>query len=216
MNPELRLDVGDVLHLQSVGDEQGLRYAVKVIGYLGGESLLVTTPRTRAGVALVREGQPFHVRVLVDSRVYGFTTHVLKSNGRPYPYLHLSYPRELQSVVVRAAPRAEANVIAAIRHKSRDDPATARLLDISTTGARLSAPAPIGEMSDEIDIAVRLKIGDLEEYLRLSARIRRVQVVDAAEGKPEGATHLYGVEFQDLPQPTRLALYAYVYSRLAE
>ena len=163
MNPELRLDVGDVMHLQAVSEEQGLRYAVKVIGYLPGESLLVTAPRTRAGVVLTREGQPFHVRVLVDSRVYGFTTHVLKSNGRPYPYLHLSYPRELQSVVVRKAPRAVADVIVSIRQKSRDEPATARLLDISTTGARLSAPTSIGQMNDEIDIAVRLTIGDLEE-----------------------------------------------------
>jgi c-di-GMP-binding flagellar brake protein YcgR len=215
MNPELRLDVGDVMHLQAVSEEQGLRYAVKVIGYLPGESLLVTAPRTRAGVVLTREGQPFHVRVLVDSRVYGFTTHVLKSNGRPYPYLHLSYPRELQSVVVRKAPRAVADVIVSIRQTSRDEPATARLLDISTTGARLSAPTPIGQMNDEIDIAVRLTIGDLEEYLRLPSCIRRVQV-DAPEGKPDAPLHLYGVEFQPLPQPVRLALYAYVYSRLAE
>jgi c-di-GMP-binding flagellar brake protein YcgR len=210
----LRVDVGDVLHLQPVDDDQAPRYAVKVIGYLVGESLLVTAPRTRSGVVLVREGQPFTARVLVDSRVFGFTTHVLKSNARPYPYLHLAYPRELESVVVRKAPRARADLIVSVRLKGRDQPVTARLVDISTTGARFSSMRSIGALDDEVDVAVRLTIGEIEEYVRLPGVIRR-EHAEIREDGDEAPVHYYGVEFRGLTQPAQLALYAYVYSRLA-
>jgi c-di-GMP-binding flagellar brake protein YcgR len=213
-HPELQVDVGDVLQLQPVDGERELRYAVKVIGYLPGESLIVTAPRTRSGLILVREGQPFTVRVLVDSRIYGFTTHVLKSNARPYPYLHLSYPRELESVVVRKATRATTDLIVSIRRTEGEPPTTARLLDISTTGARFSASREVGELEEEIDIAVRFTIGELEEYVRLPSRIRRKQR-EEAEDRAGAPAWVYGVEFGSLPPATRLAVYAYVYSRLA-
>jgi len=213
--PSLRVDVGDVLHLQPIDEEQGTRYTVKVIGYLVGESLLVTTPRTRAGVILVREGQPFTARVLVENRVYGFGTHVLKSNARPYPYLHLAYPRELESVVVRKAPRAHTDLIVSVRVQGREQPVTGRLVDVSTTGARFSATERVAGLNEEVDLAVRLTIGEIEEYLRLPCLIRREQVEGREDGL-EAPSYLYGVEFHGLPQPSRLALYAFVYSRLAQ
>jgi hypothetical protein len=108
-----------------------------------------------------------------------------------------------------------ADLIVSVRLKGQDETATARLVDISTTGARFAAPAPIGQVNEEIDISVRLTIGDIEEYVRLPGYIRRQQV-EAPEGQPDAFVYYHGVEFRPLPSPVRLALYAYVYSRLAE
>jgi c-di-GMP-binding flagellar brake protein YcgR len=212
--PDLRVDVGDVLHLQSADSERPARFAVRIIGYLTGKSLLVTAPATQAGLVLLREGQPFTVRVLVDNRVWGFATRVLKSNARPYPYVHLAYPRELESVVVRKSPRASTDLIVSVRRAGEDEPLTARMLDISINGTRVWSADSLGAVGDLLDLAVRLTIGELEEYLRLPARIRREQS-DPGVGGAGPPGHLYGLEFEAPPAHARLALYAYVYGRLA-
>ena len=95
-----QLQIGDVLQLQFVPPSEIMdRYAATLIGYLPGQSLIITTPRKQGNPILVREGQAFTVRMLQGSNVFGFNARVLKISSKPFPYLHLAYPAEVANPV---------------------------------------------------------------------------------------------------------------------
>ena len=210
----LRLNVGDTLQLQPV--ESPTRYSVRVIGFLPGHSLVVTTPRRDTNVLLIREGQSFAARMLVKDRVCAFTTSVIKVSARPYPYLHLTYPEVMESVIVRKAPRARTYAIASARNRASDTYLSGHLVDMSITGARLACPSELGAVGDTVELVVQVQVGDLEESLLLAANIRNEQQEAPADDSPDAARFSYGLEFQTVGGRDALALYAFVYSRLAE
>ena len=86
VNPEikknngLKLNAGDTLQMQYVGDQAKARYYVRLIGYLPGQSLIVTTPRSEGKIMLVREGQGFVIRLLAGNAVFGFASQLPKRN----------------------------------------------------------------------------------------------------------------------------------------
>ncbi len=211
---DLKLQIGDTLQLQFVGDDPNRRYYTRVIGYLPGKSLIITTPKRDGKVMMVREGQAAVARLASGNAVYAFNARVLSSTVKPYPYLHLSYPKELEHIVVRRAHRTRANLVGTVQSEGADDKTPSRsanIVDISTTGALLMCPERLGEADDLITISVRLTVGDVTEYLTLPAVIRNVR-----EDKSEGgrSTFAHGVEFQILDQHDSVVLHGYVYERL--
>lgn len=212
---ELELQTGDNLQLQFVGDERDRRYNTRVIGYLPGQSLLVTTPRRDNKIMLIREGQPVVIRMLSGDSVYAFTSQVLCTCSKPYPYLHLGYPKQLERIVVRKAQRARADLIISVyrgRQESDDrDPKSAVMLDISTTGSLLRSTAFIGEVGADVRLATRINIGTVQSYLSIPGAIRNVR----EERSDDGRTLYYtGVEFQVTEKQDIILLHGFVYERL--
>jgi c-di-GMP-binding flagellar brake protein YcgR len=161
---DLKLQVGEAIYLQSRDSEVGRRLQVKVIGYLPGHSLVVTTPRVKDKVMIMREGQPFVVRVMVGNRIVGFTTTLLRSCARPYPYLHLSYPEEMEQITVRKAQRVSVKLFTALKNDNPDfqfeKPRPATIVDISTSGALMVCAEQLGEVGDKVLLNCALKIAD--------------------------------------------------------
>ncbi len=62
----------------------------------------------------MRVGHTYILRVFSGRSAFAFTTHILKSLHTPYPYLHLAYPREVRSLIVRKGDRAKVKLICAI------------------------------------------------------------------------------------------------------
>lgn len=209
---ELELQVGDTLQLQFVGDER--RYNARVIGYLSNQSLVVTTPRRDNKVMLIREAQPVVVRTLSGNSVYAFTTQVLCSCSKPYAYLHLGYPKQLERIVVRKAQRARAEQIISVLagHEGRDaDPKSAVMVDISTTGSLLRSTAPLGEVGAAIRLSTRVNIAAMQAHLAIPSAIRNVREERGADGR---TLYYTGVEFQAREQQDLILLHAFVYERL--
>ncbi|MGD8937672.1 MAG: flagellar brake protein, partial [Thiogranum sp.] len=71
---DLKMQVGETLQLQPRDGEDSRRMQVRLIGYLPGASLLVTTPKVGDKVMIVREGQPYVVRMMIGNRIVGFAT----------------------------------------------------------------------------------------------------------------------------------------------
>ena len=223
VNPEikknngLKLNAGDTLQMQYVGDQAKARYYVRLIGYLPGQSLIVTTPRSEGKIMLVREGQGFVIRLLAGNAVFGFAASVLRVSARPYPYLHLSYPKEIESTVIRNAHRVATKLIASIQNvepeKAHDKPKPAVIIDMSTTGAMVTATQPLGEKGDTLTVGVRLTVGGIEHFLTLPVQIRRIDV--ASQAKDAGsAGYTYGLEFQIIDEADKLVLHGFVYEQL--
>ncbi len=214
---ELKFHVGDTLQLQFAASEARNRYYVKVIGYLGGQSLLVTTPRSEGRVLLVREGQPFIVRLLSGNRVVAFSTSVLRTCNRPYPYLHLNYPSEVEQTVVRKAERVRVRLVASVENddpgRGFESPRPAVLSDLSTSGARARSSRPLGAVGDLLTVKFQFPVGEMVQSLRVPAVIRSVQGEEGAEETTDN--YHYGLEFQIVEPQDTLALHGFVYEQIA-
>lgn len=212
---DLKLNVGDVLQVQFVGQEQR-KYAAKVIGYLPCASLVITTPRIEGKVMLVREGQPLIVRMLSGNTCYGFNSHIIHSSMRPYPHLHLAYPDEMESIVVRKAIRVQTDLTVAVSHPAPNDPtqsrdSRARILDISTAGAFVVSEAGLGEAGELITMTARVPIAGTEKYLRMPAIIRSAKQTGTEQDRRQ---FQYGVEFQLIEHMDTILLHGYVFEQM--
>lgn len=213
---QLKLQVGDALQLQTMGDTEKLRFHVRLIGYLPGHSLVVTAPRVEGKVALVREGQTYAVRLMVGNRVVGFTSRVLRTNMRPYPYVHLSYPDDVESIVVRRAPRVKVAIVCAVRGmvdgEAVEPSRAATMVDLSVSGTLLKGTQKIAEVGSRVQISARFEAGSVTRDIRLQGSVANLNVAEDDNGRP---VYLQGVEFVDLDEQADLILHAFLYEHLS-
>ncbi|NTV10325.1 MAG: flagellar brake protein [Zoogloea sp.] len=209
----IRLEIGDTLQLQSQAEGASVRYYVKLIGYLKGKSVVVTTPVVDGKVALIREGQAFVVRMFSGKSVYAFPASVFKVVNTPYPHLHLTYPGQVRGLVVRRGARARVNVIAAVQDaEARSHAAT--IVNLSTGGALLLAKSPLGVKDDVITVKFRVIVSDVEKFITVQAIIRAIHSATHEDGDLVYMHH--GVQFLDVEHSEQVTLAAYVYQRLFE
>lgn len=211
---QLDLKIGDTLQLQFVAEDEHRHYS-RVIGYLQGHSVLVTTPRRNGRIILVRESMPVVVRTLSGGSVYGFTSRVLCACMKPYPYLHIGYPHDLERIVVRKAERAKADLIVSVQPQVPEErevePKSAVLVDISTSGAQMRANEALGEEGELITVSAKLMVAGIENYLNVPALIRSVRLHKNASG---GTCYFHGLEFQLLEKQDIVLLHGFVYEKL--
>ncbi len=216
---ELKLQVGETIQLQPRDGEDSRRLHGKIIGYLPGASLLVTTPRSRDKVMIIREGQPFVVRMMMGNRIVGFTSTVLRSCARPYPYLHLSFPEEMEQIVVRKAQRVPVKLFASLKNENPDfqseKPHSATVVDISTTGAMLVADEQLGEVDDKVVLTSVLKFAGAEKMLSIPAFLRNVHA-DHTPGAMQEVNYYHGLEFAIEDQQDVLTLHGFVYENIVK
>ena len=215
---DLKIHVGDPLQLQPRDGDDARRMHVKVIGYLPGGSLLVTTPKVKDKVMIIREGQPFVVRTMVGNRIVGFTTTVLRSCARPYPYLHLAYPEEMEQITVRKAQRVPVKLFASLKNDNpafkAEKPHPASIVDISTSGALLLSGRQLGEVGDEVTLNCAFKVAGVEKLLTIASLIRNVHVEHSDDFGQD--TYFHGLEFNLKDKQDALALHGFVYEQIVK
>lgn len=212
----LALEIGSILQLQFLTDESNTRHYVKVIGYLQDRSVLVTTPQVQGKLMMVREGQAIAVRSLSGSNVLAFTTAVISSHVKPYPYLHLVYPKQLQAIAVRKAQRVSCRTTAVVRHCGPEALESAAppeafpvdVEDMSTTGALLISEAKLGEVKNLLTVEMKLHISEVEEELVIVAVIRNIRERKDDDGNV--LEFLHGVEFQFADRQESIMLHAFI------
>lgn len=210
--------IGDVLQLQHAPPSENMdRYAVKLVGYLPGQSLVISTPRKQGKAILVREGQAFTVRLLQGSNIFGFVAKVLAVFSKPYPHLHLAYPEDVESAVVRNAPRVPAKLSATVHNPKDkiDNPQghQALVVDLSSTGARLIYQERLGEVGDLLQITVNLEVCGGSDRLQLFGAIRNIRESDGIE---EHLDFMHGIQFAGLNRFQQLLLCSFVLGQISK
>lgn len=205
----LKLMPGDTLQLQPLLEGQVERWSVRVIGQMKPKSLLVSAPMVDGKLIFIKDGQTYLVRAFSGLNVCAFKAKVLKSQLQPYPYLHLSWPDSVQAMRIRKAMRAPAAIIVAV-HDSEEGRQTGagKFVDISVGGGKLMSMAQLGHKEDTLWLSFKVKLGDMEEYVKTSAVIRTVGEETDDQGKTMKA---FGVQFGELSQSQRLIIMNLVY-----
>lgn len=208
----IKLMPGDALQLQPMLEGQTERFTVHVIGVMKPRSVLVTMPLVEGKLIFVRDGQTYLVRAFSGLNVCAFKARVLKSQLQPFPYLHLSYPDSVQAMRIRKAMRAPASIIVAVQQSEEGKQIGAgKLVDISVGGAKMFSPMKLGEKGDALWLSFKVKLGDMEEYVKTPVVIRSIGEEDDDQGKRMKS---FGIQFGELGQSQRLIIMNLVYQHL--
>jgi len=215
----LNLPVGATVQLQLDAAGEHARHMVRVIGYLPGGSLVVTTPVLKGKVQIVREGQKFNVRMLRGDSVVGFAAKVLHSAMKPYPYLHLQYPKAFEQIVVRNSARVNTRLACRVRNtRQADSPENHRealIVDLSESGARIASPIPLGEAGDMLQLSFDLEVANNAEPLSLIADLKNIQERLEQGENGKRLLHLCGVQFRAINRFQQVLLHAWVMKQVA-
>lgn len=208
---QVKLLIGDVVQLQSLADDT--RYYVTLVGYLKGECVIVTAPTVEGRLAMVKEGQAFVVRFFVGKSAYAFSSNVRRVTNLPFPHLHIGYPKEVRSLVVRRSARIKVNIIAAATTEAGRNIAC-MVRDISTGGALVAARERIGESGDSFRLKLNVPIDNEPHILDLPCHVRSVN--DNVQSAGDALTVQHGVSFGQLSKIDNLVLTALQYKNISE
>ncbi|BBP02210.1 flagellar brake protein [Sulfuriferula nivalis] len=213
---DIKARVGDTFQVQIGSDAQEIRHSVKLLGYLTGKTIMITTPAVNNSAMLLREGQNITVRAFSGTAAYAFSCDIIKVCNTPITYLHLSYPKTTQKAPIRAAARINFDIIGAstnITHNENSNAAPTPIIihDISTTGASIASSTPLGKKDDILRIAFRAKIRDIVVHPTLKCAIRSLTSTD-----DEVNPIKYGLQFLDLDTQELLTLQSLVYQKILE
>lgn len=218
---DFRVKLGDLVQMQFIPEDNRERLTAKVIGHAPGKSLIISAPSVGGRLPLLRENQRFVMRMLQGNKVYGFESEVLKYYTLPYPHVHLSQPKEIESIVVRGSRRVNTEIVVSIQLASdtSSKPVSVTMLNTSATGALLQTRENLGELDDQLLISAEFEISGIKKYLRISAIIRNISApADRAEigAEEDDDNYRFGVQFIEITDEQKLVITAYVHEQIVK
>ena len=140
---DFKVKLGDLVQLQFIPEDGRERLNAKVIGHAPNKSLIISAPSVGGKLPILKENQPFVVRMLQGSRVYGFQSVVLKYYTLPFPHLHLKHPEDIECIQVRGARRVNTSLVVSVQ-TSDNRTFSVTMLNTSSSGALLQARESLG------------------------------------------------------------------------
>lgn len=206
---DMKLGIGDRLQIQLPTHLQSERAFVRVVGYLENVSLLVTAPSRNGRRMDLLENEILVVRAFSRQSAFAFNCSILRVCKLPFDYLHLSFPRRIQGTVIRKSTRVRAGFDAEFGASAT----RATIVNISSTGALVSADQSLGAAGDNVTLRFRVHLHDVDSGLEVAARILNVSQEDGAEGQ---CVYGHGIEFQNLKPNDRMIVTSFVYQQIIE
>jgi Flagellar protein YcgR/PilZ domain len=205
---DLRLPIGTPLQLQmATGDRQ--RSLCRLVGYVNGGCVIVTTPVVDGVPQTVVEDRQFIVRGFSGKEAFAFPARVVKVMTFPFAHLYLSYPKQFEHVGVRKAERVAVKIIGLISRLEAENEAGTPIMidDLSASGCSMKAVARVAGRGDPVRVSFRLNLCGAETYISAAGVIRSEKDIDP-EATADGPVFWarYGVEFTQLSPPDRMAL----------
>ena len=208
---DMRLKVGDRLQLEPPQGVTNERYVVRLLGYLEGRSMMVSSPVLAPNQHPLIEGDRLVVRIFSGQGAFGFKSFVERHIRSPFDYLHLTFPKNIEGVMIRKSPRVRTEH--AVRARSAGAESEATFVNLSASGMLLNCESALGEVGGTLSVEFSLELFGTSASLKLGAQIRTSTVLNADADKPQ---HQHGLEFVDLSANDTLVLQAFVHQTLVE
>jgi hypothetical protein len=206
---ETRIQPGEAMQIQSSLDSS--RFAVRLIGYHKGKSIVVTNPILEGTPIYLKEGQAFISRIFSGKYVFAFPCTVLASSMKPYAYLHLSYPTDVVGVNIRKGERVRLRSIAAF---DTDDGhrGAGVIVDLSCGGAFILSKSPDLTMGCHLILKFKVTIANLEYVLELPGFVRSLRPNDEEPTLGNG----FGIEFTNVSPEDNLVMASFIFQQIAD
>lgn len=199
----MHLKVGDRIPIETSHSREtkSRRLLAKIVGWSEGISLLVSLSPQTIHAGLIKNNEQVLLRAFTGKAAFAFSTTVLKIEHSPFTYLHLSFPRKVETVEVRSSFRHGVRLPTTITTDGKAD-VTGDILDVGMTGARVGTTEPLIN-EPPVRLATQFELHAVPVSLELHAQVRSSKSVPDEHGAMH---HEYGMEFQNLQPNDRLIL----------
>ncbi|WP_338299510.1 flagellar brake protein [Pandoraea sputorum] len=201
---DINLRPGDWLQIQLPPGAGSQRVRTRVIGHAPNQMLFVTAPTGRAAPPTLQASERLELWTFSGEDIYHFVCTVERVERTPFDYVVLSAPAQIRRKVLRRSQRVPAKLVVSV--SAGEDRHLALLQDVSAEGVSLLADTPLGAPGDSVQLAFRVRVGDIDMPIEATGTIRGVQQGDDG--------HLHGIELPVLEPSHYVALKCYVYERL--
>jgi c-di-GMP-binding flagellar brake protein YcgR len=211
------LKLGETLQLKPLADESGgTQYFVKYLGGIEKKSLICTLPMIDEKVMFVKENTGYSVRLFSGKNVYTFNTMVEVVYSRPYPHMHLKYPRQAYTNKIRHNQRVTCNIIAIVANLSSEqtenNKISGRIVDMSMGGIMFEGLKTTGNLGDQTETSFKISMEGGEALFAIPGVLRNVIKKLPEDGK---TIYQYGIQFEEIPFQQKVMLQNYIYQTLA-
>ena len=209
------LKVGETLQIKPLADVSGnSQYFVKYIGGMEKKSLICSLPIVDDKVMFIKENTAYSVRMFSGKHVYTFNTMVDVVFTRPYPHMHLKYPREVYTNKLRHNQRVSVNIIATMLNKSsasENNRISGRIIDLSLGGIMLAAPSTGGKAGDSIECSFKISMKGGEALFVIPGILRNITESKQEDGKLE---FQHGIQFGEIAFQEKIMLQNHIFQVL--
>lgn len=214
--PFKNLKVGEVLQISPLTDPTGAtKYMTKYIGGVDKKSIICAIPYVDEKVAFIKEGTGFSVRLFSGKNVYRFNTTAEVVFSRPYPHMHLKFPREVYANRLRKNQRVSANIIVAILNKTpglnEGFKTAGRIVDLSLGGSQIEAYSSAGAVGESIECTFKIELDGGEAVVVIPGILRAINKASQTEGK---TLYRHGVQFGEIQFQDKIIMQSYIFQAL--
>ena len=165
----------------------------------------------------VKEFSGFSVQFFCGKNVYRFNTVVDAVFNRPYPHIHLMYPKELIANRLRKSQRIVVKIIASMRNSTVSERfnimQSGRLVDLSLAAAQWLNHTKMGfKKVIPSNVSFKVNLEGQDVMLMVKGFVRSVKAAQAIDGK---ILFRYGLQFDVLPFQEKIVLQNYIFTALA-
>jgi hypothetical protein len=171
-------------------------HEARLIGYVPGESLLVTLPTLHGRPIKVGKSQSWGIRALIDGTAYRFVSTVQCLQKKPFAHLCLTYPGALMPANPRRHVRHTVLLQATLRHHLSHAGREGIVLNLSEGGACFATNMPPAAWGPRAVLDL-----DLSNGVRLSVGVALRSVQPQHDNGFRA-----GLAFEDIGQAARTAL----------
>ena len=207
---ELGLRFGQEMVLMPDPGDKAKVFDCELIGCLGDESVIIGPPVATGVLPRLVEGQRIIVRIKMAGGMALFPSTVLFVSEIPTVMVYLDYPRDVKFKQVRGAFRVSVAlpVLATNKTNPQYSSIAGKVVDISTSGARLEMFEVLGKVGDEIELKGKFEVGNIKRILSIDALIRAKNSTSAERG-------FYGIEFHEGNEDKLLVLLGFTFHAMA-
>ncbi len=210
------LRVGETLQIKPLADVSGnTQYFVKYMGGLEKKSLICSLPTIDDKVMFIKENTGFSVRMFSGKHVYTFNSMVDVVYSRPYPHMHLKYPREVYTNKLRHNQRVAVSIIALLVNKTREETeqlkVSGRIVDLSLGGIMMEGLKSAGTANDNIECSFKLSMDGGEAVFVIPGILRNVSENRHDDGK---LYYHHGIQFGEIAFQEKIMLQNYIFQLL--
>ncbi len=210
------INLGESMQISLLTDDtNSTKYLIKYLGGLDKKSIICTLPLVDDKVYYVKEHSGLLVQLFSGKDVYRFTTVVEAVYNRPYPHMHLKFPRDAYTKKLRKNQRIQTNIITSLINKNPGDfentKSAGRIVDISLGGAMVESTKVAGINNDEIECTFKITINGEEALFAIPSILRSVtEVINSNNTK----IYKHGIQFKEIAFEEKAILQNFIFQSI--
>jgi PilZ domain. len=206
---ELGLTFGLELELLPDPADKDRVFPCDLVGCVKNECVIVGPPASTGAFPRIVEGQRVALRVKLAGGIALIPSTVLFISEIPTILFFLDFPRDVVFKQVRGALRVNVAlpVLGTNVTDRRFEAVPGKMIDVSTTGARLHMFQELGNVGHKVEVKGKFQVGDIQRIMQISATVRARSVRDGG--------FIYGIEFSSDDEDKLIVLMGFTFHAMA-